>query len=128
FDLVSGHTYEMWVRAQGGTWSAKQTFQVAKVTEFKGGYDVNQNRQLTWTPLAKVASYELWIDDLTTGTKNIVPNLVVNHPAQVQQFSAHWVLPASMDVTHNYRLWIRARNAIGLGDWSDSFDFTPALF
>ena len=127
FDLISGHTYDMWVRPQGTTWSAKMTFKVDKVTEIKLNKDGANNRRISWTPLSAVTNYELWVDDLTSGVSNLFPGLSINQPNVVTNLSAHWILPASMDITHTYRIWIKARNAGGLGEWSTPYDFTPNM-
>ncbi|MCI0737416.1 MAG: fibronectin type III domain-containing protein [Gemmataceae bacterium] len=125
-DLISGHTYNIWVRAQGGVWSAKQTFQIAKVTEIKATKIGNQY-EIAWTPLSLVSNYELWIADLTTGASNILPGVMVNQPGVVGSYSAKYTLAANLTNGHTYRVWIKARNSFTLGQWSDPFDFTATV-
>jgi hypothetical protein len=123
FDLISGHSYNISVRAPGGTWSAPRKFDIALVTEIKseksaGAYSI------LWTPLNLVTSYELWINDLTTGAKNLFPGATVNQPGSVSQYSAKYTLPASFTNGHKYRVFIKAENSLGLGKFSQAFDFT----
>jgi hypothetical protein len=125
FDLVSGHKYDMWVRASGGTWSDKQTFEIAKVSEFH--YLIGGNGELDFTPLDKVTSYVLYVKDLTTGAEDILPGLTVAQPAAINQFAAKTMFPAGSLVNgHKYRVFVKALNASGLGEWSDPFDFTKS--
>lgn len=125
FDLSSGATYQIWVRAQGGTWSDPVTFAIAKVNDMTLNKDQNGKRQISWTPLGAVTLYQLYVNDLTTGAANILPNLTINQPAIVNTLSAHLVLPAGLNLGHTYRIWIKAANSQAMGIWSDPFDFWP---
>lgn len=125
-DLISGKSYDIWVRAQGGTWSAAQRFEIAKVTQIQAN-KVGNAYELAWTPLNLVTDYELWIDDMTTKASNILPGLAVNQPGMVGNFSAKYTLPTSFTNGHMYRVWIKARNSFGLGDWSNYYDFTATV-
>jgi hypothetical protein len=133
-DLISGHSYTMWVRAQNGPWSAPQSFQIALVSGFGG---VNYLAIafvfpiVTWTPLTGVKDYVVWLDDLTTGASNLYPNQVVStqtHSTRDVSNLTGWFMPSGINANHTYRLYVKARNQNDQGEWSLADIFTPAQF
>jgi hypothetical protein len=79
--------------------------------------------EIDFTPLNNVTDYKLWINDLTSGAANIFPDLTAGQPLVVQKLSNSVTLPAGLISGHKYRLWIKARNTSGLGEWNDPFEF-----
>src|SRR5262245_39711923 len=77
-DLVSGHSYRWWARRfaflQTYPWGPSQDFTVAavQIAPPKGPiYDLYPN--IAWTGVQNAASYQVWIDNVTTGQTNIFP-------------------------------------------------------
>jgi hypothetical protein len=124
FDLISGHTYNAWVRVQGHDWSAEQSFQIAKVTELKHIFWIFDG--ISFTALDGVDHYVLYVKDMTTGQEDMYPGLTAVQKNPGQSYGDTVVLPLSPPLVtgHQYRVFLKAVNSSGLGEWSDPFDFT----
>ena len=72
--------------------------------------------QSPWQAIILRTDYLLWVDDLTTGQSNLLPNQTTA--------TAFFQLPSSLPKQHRYRIWLLARNSRGAGAWSSPIDVT----
>ena len=119
-DLVSGRTYRWWVRALNsagvGVWSVAGNFSIGTPTILAPvGVAGTTRPMFSWSAVAGTASYELFVDDATTGRRNIFPGQRTN--------ATNWTTSTDLIVGHTYRWWVRALNSSGLGVWSLSNTF-----
>jgi hypothetical protein len=119
-ELISGHSYRVWVRATNGEfvgpWSAFSDFSIAVAARVSPGGTVNDVRPtFTWSAIAG-ADYKLRIDDVTGARTNIFPNVAVG--------TASWNPTADLISGHTYRWKVRALNDDGVGAWSPAGTFT----
>jgi hypothetical protein len=123
-DLVSGRTYSWQVRelnANGlGAWTPLESFNVGKAVPIgPGGPEPGLRPTFTWAGLAGSTTYQVRVDDLTTGqTKRFLPLVSVNQA---------WTPPADLVRGHSYRWWVRVvvpgPRGTWYGAWSASKDF-----
>ena len=112
-------TYDVWVRAiaadgEAGLWSPKYQFQmdyrVGPVTVSPAGVTTDTTQTFTWNSIEGAVSYNLWVDNLTTGTTraifvnvphvNNAAQITYTPPTQMQASSYRWLVqavPASGD-------------------------------
>ncbi len=108
--------FRVWVQAVNGDlkgpWSTPATFHIntqvvlAPIPQFQTG----PTPTFTWNALPGAATYDLWIDNQSAGTRQFVraENLT----------STSWTAPANWPIGH-YRVWVRAKDAAGIGArWS----------
>lgn len=69
-----------------------------------------------WTAVAASTFYDLWIDDTTTNTQQVI--------RQQQVPSTSFTALVDLANGHSYRTWVRAGNAFGYGPWSVYRDTT----
>ena len=118
-DLVSGRTYTWQVRAvnaQGlGAWSPAATVAISRPT-LTGpvGTAGSLRPTFTWTGVGGAGSYEVRVDNATTGRVRLFTATVG---------SLSWVPPTDLTAGHTYRWYVRALNADGLGVWSPAGTF-----
>lgn len=123
FTLPSGlppGEYSATIQALGLTPSDARTFQVSSTSgqaEFTApaGSSENPLPVFSWTAVEGATRYELWVDDVTTGTPRVIheSGLTGTAFAVTQPLS-----PAT------YRAWVRAFGASGaIGTWSSSIDY-----
>ena len=118
-DLVSGRTYTWQVRAlrpQGlGRWSPLATVAIGRPTLLGPSGDWNDQRPtFTWSGIGGAPTYQIRVDDLTTGRTNLYLTTVS---------SLDWTPPTDLTVGHTYRWYVRAMNTNGLGMWSPATVF-----
>lgn len=123
-DLVSGRTYSWQVRelnAHGlGAWTPLESFNVGKAVPIgPGGPESGLRPTFTWAGLAGSTTYQVRVDDLTTGqTKRFLPLVSVNQA---------WTPPADLVRGHSYRWWVRVvvpgPRGAWYGAWNASKDF-----
>lgn len=113
-DLVSGRGYTILVRALRGTapgpWSNPTAFVLG--TPRAAGPEViaaTLRPTLSWTAVAG-ATYQVRVNDLTTGLSNIFPNAATTDTS--------WMVPGDLVSGRSYQWQVRAVNATGLGAWS----------
>ncbi len=114
--------YRWWVRAIGPdgyktAWSTATDFHVpvpAIITP-RGGISTNLPR-FSWSGVNEYVSYDLWVDNLTTGEKQVLRKI------NVADRFYQTVLPFE---NGTFRAWVRAFDADGnVSQWSGSADFT----
>ena len=126
--LPLGDSFTVWVRGQNvfgnGPWSAGQIFAtgagpVAAPTDAPNfispaGIANIPAPLFSWAAVANASYYDLWVDDETTGTSQIL--------RQPQIFGTSFT-PATPLPAHNFTAWLRASNVFGSGPWSAAQDF-----
>jgi len=70
---------------------------------------------LVWNNVAGATVFDLWIDDLTTTTSQVLRNSSIS----TTSFSP----AAPLADNHGFRAWVRAGNEAGWGPWSAANDF-----
>ena len=118
-DLVSGRMYTWQVRAlnaQGlGRWSTLAAVTIARPTPTGPVGDWGIHRPtFTWTGIGWAPSYQIRVDDLTTGRTNLYLTTVSG---------LDWTPPTDLITGHTYRWYVRALNSSGLGVWSPATVF-----
>jgi hypothetical protein len=118
-NLVSGRTYSWQVRALNadglGAWTPAASFAVGRAVAIGPGGSVSLLRPtFTWSGLAGSTTYQVRVDDLTTGQTGVFRPLVSVDQA--------WTPGADLVRGHTYRWWVRvvvpdARGA-SMGAWS----------
>ncbi|MCA9010383.1 MAG: FG-GAP repeat protein [Planctomycetaceae bacterium] len=120
-DLPIG-SYRAWARgiardSAPGAWSSAVNFNITPGPEFTHGANTtfNQSPVLQWTSLPGATTYDLWIDDRSTGLSQSVRNDRLT--------STTFAASEPMRIG-NYRAWIRG---VGEGNfksnWSSAIDF-----
>ena len=118
--LNLGDTYQWWVRAVSSTgatspWSSGDTFTAVSFPPpaliGPGGAIATLQPNLTWTAVTGADHYDLWVNDLTTGTSQVIRNPIVS--------TATFTPSSALTYGHMYRFWVRAVDALGdPSDWS----------
>lgn len=114
--------YRMWVRAANesgfGVWSHAVEFSAGNT---KPGRVVLARSHvsrdavtLNWATVAAAATYEIWINNLTTGESGVI----LEQNIRTTHFTSPGKLPDG-----SYRAWARAVNGTVKGDWSEAWDF-----
>lgn len=86
------------------------------VSPLAGTSSVSGSLLFAWPTVTTAARYELWVNNLTTGTIKQI------HDTDIQAIS---FTPATATAAGNYRAWVRAIAADGTpGVWSSGVDFT----
>ncbi len=130
-------SYDVWVRAIGtdgeaGAWSMRYRFQmdyrVGPVTVSPVGVTTDTTPTFTWNAIDGAVSYNLWVDNLTTG---VMRTIYVNVP-HVNGVAQITYTPPSPMRASDYRWWVQAVAANGdTTGWSIQKDFLipiPTLF
>ena len=130
--LADNHSFQAWVRGGNGygygPWSATRAFAtgdapiapptyVPALTAPTGRYNTT-TPEFDWTTDATVDSsfYDLWVDDMTTGTSQVL--------RQTHLAGASFVPATPLPDAHSFRAWIRGGNVYGYGPWSPARDFS----
>lgn len=118
-------TYRAWVRGYSATnqvsnWSDQLNFTVvapaAPTVTGPSGVVPNGTPTFAWSSTTGAATYDLWVDNLTTGATKVVYQTGLNSTS---------FTPTTPLGTGNYRFWVRANNDAGSsGAWSTGGDFT----
>ena len=128
-NLSLGHTYHWWVRGFsaagiGGPWSQALGFNIvplpAPTSVAPGGQTNNLLPTFTWNAVAGADHYDLWVDDATAGTSQVM---------RVQNaLGTSFTTAAPLTVGHSYRWWVRAITNRGTpGLWSQGATFSEAI-
>ena len=130
--LADNLSYAVWVRAGNvfgfGGWSAAQDFGVgnaptAAPTDAPNFISpagiLNIPAPLfSWAAVANAGYYDLWVDDETTGTSQVL---------RQQQIFGTTFTPATPLPAHAFTAWLRASNVFGSGPWSAAQDFAVSV-
>ena len=119
--LAAG-TYRWWIRvnAEDGTkssWSTPVDFTVpVPAMQAPSGTVTSTNTpQFIWTGVAEYVRYELWVDNLTTGTSRVI---------NVKDLTTTTYTPAQSLENGTFRSWVRGFDADGnISQWSAPLDF-----
>lgn len=112
--------YVATITGLGSTRSAQVHFQVQDVSgqaqfTMVSGRSENPLPTFTWTRVSGATRYELWVDDITNGTSQIIHSSSLTDTV----FKATKPLAPS-----NYRAWVRAFNGTtAVGTWSTAVDY-----
>ncbi|MEJ7591833.1 MAG: fibronectin type III domain-containing protein [Planctomycetaceae bacterium] len=121
--------FDVWVRAiaadgEAGLWSFVYQFQmdyrVGPETVSPVGVTTDTTPTFTWKVIDGAANYDLWVDNITSGTRQVIRRMIptVNGAAQITY------TPATPMAAGNYRWWVQAVTAAGArGAWSVGKDF-----
>ena len=122
-------TYDAWVRplaadGEAGLWSLpyqfRMDYRVGPVTISPVGVTTDTTPTFTWQPIAGAAKYDLWVNNLSTGVKQVI-RIDVPHVANAATIT--YTRPAFLPAG-NYRWWVQAVTAAGVrGAWSVARDF-----
>ncbi|MEZ6035100.1 MAG: hypothetical protein R3C17_18550, partial [Planctomycetaceae bacterium] len=130
-------SYEVWVRplaadGEAGLWSLKYSFQMdyrigpAPVTP--AGVTTDTTPTFTWKAIDGAANYDLWVDNLSTGQKQVIRRTV----QQVNGATTISYTPTTPLAAGNYRWWVQAVNSAGgRTAWSAGTSFqvpVPSIF
>jgi hypothetical protein len=120
-------TYQVWVRAfnaqnQGGNWSPTHQFTITSTAKpvVTGPESPTRERRptITWDPFSGAVRYDLWVDNLTTGERQVIRN------TNVQDTSYRPTTPLTPLNDAAFRVWVRAFDGQGNASaWSQAFDF-----
>lgn len=122
--LLTGHNYRWHVRgvdAAGipGAWSAASDFTVRDLKPTilsPKGVLSSVTPSFTWTPIAGAITYDLWVNDLTTGQSQVI---------RETNLTGTSFTPPPLTAGNTYLAAIRAIYAGGTaGKWSSAQDFT----
>lgn len=111
--LPSGHRFRWWLRGADGAWTDSLDFTVG-LPGLVGpsGPVTTAKPALTWTGVAGVAQYEIYVQDLVSG-QAIDENVS----------GTTWTPALPLAAGHSYRWWVRGLD----GAWTDSLDFTVGM-
>ncbi|MBL8818304.1 MAG: hypothetical protein JNL58_19915 [Planctomyces sp.] len=117
--------FKVWVRAKDSVgnyynWSPAFAFQYQQTSRIltPSGGGQSSTPVFTWTPVAGVQRYELWVSSLSGAGKVI-------HQTDIETESFVPTTPLAAGI---YRSWIRAFDSTGANlGWSSSLDFTVAV-
>jgi hypothetical protein len=123
--LTVGHQYTAWVEAfnsggQTAGWSQPLSFTVAAIVPptITGPASATSatTPTITWVPSSGAASYDLWVNDTTTGVVQLrQKNLITNSFTPV----------APLTQGHHYTVWVEAFTNSGVGSgWGQPFSFS----
>jgi hypothetical protein len=125
--LTPGHRYRWWVGAvsPGGAmmWSTSSDFDVpaldAPRPSAPRGITASDIPVFTWTGVSLATRYDIWVNDQTTGTTQVLRNTAVT--------GTSWSPAVALVRGHAYRWWVRALSANDTASaWSNALDFTLA--
>jgi hypothetical protein len=128
--LADGVTYTWYVVARSGStfspWSAGRdvTFRaspLAAPTLFGPiGNILQKQPTFGWNPVAGATSYDVWVDDVTAGTRQVLRNASVT--------GTSWTASTPLTPGHSYQWWVKAKSSNGQESlWSAPSAFTVAL-
>jgi len=119
--LAAGN-YRWWVQAinsAGGrtAWSAGTNFQVPVPSIFTPrGVQTTGTPQFTWSGVAEFETYDLWVDNLTSGVKQVI---------RVTGLTDKFYTPTLPLEDGQFRAWVRGFDSAGrASQWSAFADFT----
>ena len=118
--------FRVWVRAKAGSgtfsaWSPARDFQIATAAVFDtpAAQQTTLRPTLTWTALPGADRYDIWLENLSTGTNLIVRDTNVTS----NSFTSDTDLPIG-----KYQAWVRGLAADGhSANWSRPVSFTISV-
>jgi hypothetical protein len=123
-------TYDAWVRplaadGEAGLWSPVRRFvmdyRVGPVTYSPIGVTTDVTPTFRWQAADGASSYDLWVDNLTTGVQQVI-RVTVPHRANVAEIT---YTPTSSLTAGDYRWWVQTVAASGVRtSFSAGVDFT----
>jgi hypothetical protein len=126
--LTPGHKYRWWIAAVstnglGASWSAAVNFALttlaAPTPAGPSGTITTDVPVFSWTAVTGAAHYDLWVDDQTTGTSQVVRNRNIT--------GVSWTPVKPLTPGHKYRWWVAAVSTNGLAvSWSGTQTFMIA--
>jgi hypothetical protein len=111
-------SYDVWVRTiaadgEAGVWSISYTFQmdyrVGTTAISPVGITTDTSPTFSWVPIDGAVSYNLWVNNLTTGTAKVI---YVNVPHVNGAATIKYTDPTSLPAS-NYRWWVQPVPADG---------------
>ncbi len=125
-NLLTAGSYKTWVRAfnsmdQASAWTSlaftvKGAAPAVPTVTAPTSATTDAAPKFTWTSSLGAARYEIWVDNLSTGVRQVISqkNLTTTN-----------FTPATALAAGNYRVWVRAFDSTGLASaWSLNRDFT----
>ncbi|MFM8476559.1 MAG: hypothetical protein ACKOEO_12280 [Planctomycetaceae bacterium] len=122
-------TFDAWVRplaedGEAGLWSQRYTFQMdyrlGPQTIAPIGVTTDSTPTFRWQAIDTAVRYDLWVDNLSTGAKQVI-RLFVNHIPGAKEIT---FTPTASFTAANYRWWVQAIGADGRRTaWSKPTDF-----
>lgn len=128
FDALKDGTYRAWVRAfnaigEFSAWSEPVTFAitspvpVAPQISAPAVLTTNETPRIIWNAVDGAARYDLWVNNLTTGTSQYIRKTNIS---RLTPFFDTPALPQG-----SYRVWVRAVNGNNqFSNWSSAYTFT----
>ncbi|MCY3022432.1 MAG: HYR domain-containing protein, partial [Planctomycetota bacterium] len=131
--LAENSSYKAWVRAGNvfglSPWSNAQVFATgsaptapptgAPTITAPTGTGNSIQPQFSWETVAGATLSDLWLDDLTAGTSQVI---------REQSLSGTTFTPATpLAANHTFRAWVRGLNCFGSGPWSAAQDFAVTV-
>lgn len=123
-------TYDAWVRplapdGEAGLWSPVRRFvmdyRVGPVTYSPSGVTTDTTPTFRWQAADGAASYDLWVDNLSTGVQQVI-RVTVPHRANATEIS---YTPTLILTAGDYRWWVQTIATSGLKtSFSAGVDFT----
>jgi uncharacterized repeat protein (TIGR01451 family) len=123
--LPVGDSYVWWVRGVAannvtGDWSSATAFTVQPLAQpvliAPLGPITSTMPTFSWKPVSGTDYYEVWVDDITTGTSQVLYNPNVS--------ATSWTPGTSLTAGHHYRWWVKAHsNNQDSSPWSEPGDF-----
>ncbi|HEX3150170.1 MAG TPA: CAP domain-containing protein [Gemmataceae bacterium] len=122
-DLVSGRSYQVWVRALRGTspgpWSSPANFSLARPSMIGPAGSVSSLRPtFSWSVVGGASQYTIRIDDLSANLTNLFPTATTTDTS--------WAPPSDLVSGRSYTWMVRAMNAGGFGAWTPAGSFSVA--
>ncbi len=118
--LNVGDNYTWWVGAVSvsGTigWSSGQSFSVAAVAASLSGTIATTSPSFTWTGVAGVSSYQIWLTDQTTG-QTLAPTVT----------GTTWTPSQALNLGDRYTWWIGTIGTSGKIAWSSGQTFSIGI-
>ena len=106
--------YRVWVRSQGGDWSAPIDFEVQPTLIGPVTPTFSQRPEFAWDAVAGATGYQLFIRTQDASFGNGGDLVINNIPASQTTFTVGQDLPAGA-----IRWWVRASNSFGNTGWSN---------
>ena len=113
FTALPNGQYDVWARplaadGEAGLWSPRYRFQMdyrlGPLTVAPVGITTDNTPTFRWQAIDGAARYDLWVDNVTTGVKQVI-RLFVNHVAGAKEIT---YTPTQTLTAADYRWWVQA--------------------
>jgi hypothetical protein len=113
FTALPNGQYDVWVRplaadGEAGLWSPRFRFQmdyrIGPLTVAPIGITTDSTPTFRWQAIDGAARYDLWVDNVTTGAKQVI-RLFVNHVPGAKEIT---YTPTQALTAADYRWWVQA--------------------